>query len=202
MISMLLLSCIVVSATAFRSHQESMLSDAYLRGIMSHLGDKMLAEAAGSEGYLDYPIPRFYEDMMSPFSRNKFSSFCITVSESLKTTTPSSSGKTENVLPAYCNPPNPCPIGYTADDGCLEEFENTAAFSREYQSSQDCMCDTEHMFDCPASSLNNKNAKNRATAKMVDTAIRKIMSDFQSENPYLQGDKLPIAAKKGNRVVA
>lgn len=35
-----------------------MLSDAYLRGIMSHLGDKMLAEAAGSEGYLDYPLPR------------------------------------------------------------------------------------------------------------------------------------------------
>ena len=35
------------------------------------------------------------------------------VPESIKTTTPSSPGKTENVLPAYCNPPNPCPIGYT-----------------------------------------------------------------------------------------
>lgn len=34
-------------------------------------------------------------------------------------------------------------------------------------------------FDCPASSLNHKNDKNRATANMVDTAIRKIMSDFQ-----------------------
>ena len=37
------------------------------------------------------------------------------------------------------------PIGPIAEDGCLEEFENTAAFSREYQAAQDCMCDTEHM---------------------------------------------------------
>jgi len=60
--------------------------------------------------------------------------------------------KSDAVLPAYCNPPNPCPVGHTADDGCLEIFENTAAFSRAYQASQDCMCDTEHMFDCHASS--------------------------------------------------
>jgi len=59
--------------------------------------------------------------------------------------------KSDAVLPAYCNPPNPCPVGHTADDGCLEIFENTAAFSRAYQGSQDCMCDTEHMFDCHAS---------------------------------------------------
>lgn len=148
-------------------------------------------------------------------------------------------GKGDNVLPAYCNPPNPCPIGHTAENGCVEEFENTAAFSREFQSAQDCMCDTEHMFDCPASSLKGVNAKNRAnvaTVNMVDTAIRRIMSDFQMEhkspvskkffpnkneynqelmsmknrvakpqpiveNPYLQGEKLPIAAKKGNRAL-
>lgn len=36
-------------------------------------------------------------------------------------------------------------VHLTAEDGCLEEFENTAAFSREYQAAQDCMCDTEHM---------------------------------------------------------
>ena len=100
----------------------------------------------------------------------------VKVSEAATT---SSSGKTENVLPAYCNPPNPCPIGYTgkfrllliavvgnqfeiqlcslciAEDGCLEEFENTAAFSREYQAAQDCMCDTEHMasFDFTISNI-------------------------------------------------
>ncbi|KAG8309162.1 Neuroendocrine protein 7B2 [Homalodisca vitripennis] len=54
--------------------------------------------------------------------------------------------KTDAALPAYCNPPNPCPIGYNAEDGCLEEFENTAAFSREYQSAQDCMCDSDNVL--------------------------------------------------------
>lgn len=82
--------------------------------------------------------------------------------------------KTDAALPAYCNPPNPCPVGYTgqnitirlcsdlctnlicgtAEDGCIEEFVNSAAFSREYQAAQECMCDTEHMFDCPGSSGN------------------------------------------------
>ncbi|CAG0914350.1 unnamed protein product, partial [Notodromas monacha] len=56
--------------------------------------------------------------------------------------------KTDAVLPAYCDPPNPCPLGFTAEDGCLEDFENTAAFSREYQEAQDCLCDAEHMFGC------------------------------------------------------
>ena len=57
--------------------------------------------------------------------------------------------KTDAILPAYCNPPNPCPPGYTAADDCLEDFENTAAFSRDFQAKQQCMCDQEHMFDCP-----------------------------------------------------
>lgn len=35
------------------------------------------------------------------------------------------------------------------EQGCISEFENTAAFSREYQLSQRCMCDGEHMFSCP-----------------------------------------------------
>lgn len=54
--------------------------------------------------------------------------------------------KSDNVLPAYCEPPNPCPLGYTAADGCLEEFENSAEFSRNYQANQECICDQEHMF--------------------------------------------------------
>jgi hypothetical protein len=54
-----------------------------------------------------------------------------------------------SMLPAYCEPPNPCPIGYTKADGCIEDFENTSEFSREFQATQTCICDTEHMFDCP-----------------------------------------------------
>jgi hypothetical protein len=57
--------------------------------------------------------------------------------------------KSDSTLPAYCNPPNPCPVGYSGEQGCIEEFENTASYSRRYQAAQDCMCDTEHMFECP-----------------------------------------------------
>ncbi|XP_026732915.1 neuroendocrine protein 7B2 [Trichoplusia ni] len=101
--------------------------------------------------------------------------------------------KTDAVLPAYCNPPNPCPVGYTEDQGCISEFENTAAFSREYQLSQHCMCDGEHMFSCPADSSSDldlpfpEHHKN-LVAKKYQPAV---------ENPYLTGERLPIAAKKG-----
>lgn len=57
--------------------------------------------------------------------------------------------KTDKVLPAYCNPPNPCPIGYTANDNCVEKFENTLDNNRRLLQQQDCPCDAEHMFSCP-----------------------------------------------------
>merc|ERR1711893_89893 len=50
-----------------------------------------------------------------------------------------------SMLPAYCDPPNPCPPGYTSSDGCIEDFENSSEFSRDFQSTQNCICDTEHM---------------------------------------------------------
>jgi len=59
------------------------------------------------------------------------------------------------MLPAYCDPPNPCPLGYTEADGCIDDFENSSEFSRIYQSRQKCICDTEHMFNCPDNSNNN-----------------------------------------------
>ncbi|XP_072479935.1 neuroendocrine protein 7B2-like isoform X10 [Notamacropus eugenii] len=40
----------------------------------------------------------------------------------------------------YPDPPNPCPIGKTVDDGCLENSPDTAEFSREFQLHQ-------HLFD-------------------------------------------------------
>jgi len=58
--------------------------------------------------------------------------------------------KSDNVLPAYCEPPNPCPLGFGPEDGCMEEFDNTAEFSRNYQAQQQCLCDEEHMFNCPS----------------------------------------------------
>ena len=32
----------------------------------------------------------------------------------------SSASAVSAVLPAYCDPPNPCPLGYTNSDGCIE----------------------------------------------------------------------------------
>nr|XP_027238103.1 uncharacterized protein LOC113829197 isoform X2 [Penaeus vannamei] len=96
-------------------------------------------------------------------------------------------------------PPNPCPIGYTAADGCLEDFENSAGFSRDYQALQDCMCDTEHMFECADSTRESEItalARSIQNEGVLDSTLDKIM-DGLNFNPYLQGEKLPIAAKKG-----
>ncbi|XP_065564907.1 neuroendocrine protein 7B2-like [Artemia franciscana] len=120
--------------------------------------------------------------------------------------------RSDTNLPAYCNPPNPCPLGYTEKDGCIEQFENSAAFSRAYQAAQDCMCDNEHMFDCSTRGSENQPI---SFQKPVNSALRRIMAEIKQipnehktlaakkffekrvENPYLVGEKLPIAAKKG-----
>ncbi|XP_035915845.1 uncharacterized protein LOC118513775 [Anopheles stephensi] len=118
--------------------------------------------------------------------------------------------KTDASLPAYCNPPNPCPVGYTEDQGCTMDFENTAAFSREYQAAQDCMCDAEHMFNCPASTQSEGNPQmdsdlENFIARQFHTQEHKnlVAKKFhvkKSYNPFLQGEKLPVAAKKGFNV--
>nr|XP_012224462.1 PREDICTED: uncharacterized protein LOC105673421 [Linepithema humile] len=106
--------------------------------------------------------------------------------------------KTENPLPAYCTPPNPCPVGYTSENNCLTNFENTAAFSRDYQSAQDCMCDTEHMLECSNDSGNSNSLSN---IHISNPDFDQIVEEFQEENPFFQGEKLPIAAKKGIHVI-
>ncbi|EFN84199.1 uncharacterized protein LOC105183415 [Harpegnathos saltator] len=108
--------------------------------------------------------------------------------------------KTENPLPAYCTPPNPCPIGYTSKNNCLTNFENTATFSRDYQSAQDCMCDTEHMLECSGDSGSNNN-NNLSNMQISNPDFDQIVEQFQEENPFFQGEKLPIAAKKGIHVI-
>jgi hypothetical protein len=111
----------------------------------------------------------------------------------------------------------------------LTEFENTASFSRNYQAAQDCMCDTEHMFDCSMESsvralsrddqrldqmINKFKVRSRCDARDRKYSQSRCFS-FQIENdhkglvakkgavkrdngnPFLVGEKLPIAAKKG-----
>lgn len=71
--------------------------------------------------------------------------------------------KSDHAVPSYCDPPNPCPLGFTAADGCLEDFVNSASFSREYQAKQQCSCDNEHsLFNCavgPSASLKNQHVE-------------------------------------------
>ncbi|XP_011499529.1 PREDICTED: uncharacterized protein LOC105363502 [Ceratosolen solmsi marchali] len=108
----------------------------------------------------------------------------------------SKSEKTENQLPAYCTPPNPCPVEYNGENNCLVNFKNTAAFSRDYQSAQDCMCDSEHMLNCPSGS----DVDNNVPGVSISSAdFDQIVERFQ-DNPYFRGEKLPIAAKKGINV--
>lgn len=106
--------------------------------------------------------------------------------------------KTENALPAYCTPPNPCPIGYTSENNCLVDFENTAAFSRHYQSVQDCMCDAEHMAGCSSNSVSNSGLSGM---RISNSDFDQLVEAYQEDNPFFQGEKLPIAAKKGINVI-
>lgn len=54
--------------------------------------------------------------------------------------------KSDEDLPAYCNPPNPCPVGYEGED-CdrVRKFADfNADYSKQFQDHQSCMCDSEH----------------------------------------------------------
>lgn len=123
--------------------------------------------------------------------------------------------KTDASLPAYCNPPNPCPVGYTEDMGCSVDFENTAAFSREYQAAQECMCDSEHMFNCDSGEGGQGERETdfkqylarQFQQKPIEHKNLVAKKFFQKKshvapapNKYLQGERLPIAAKKGFNV--
>lgn len=100
--------------------------------------------------------------------------------------------KTDAVLPAYCDPPNPCPVGYTGADGCLEDFENTAAFSREYQEAQDCLCDAEHMFGCGESrGSEDIGTPGNGNTEDEDDALNSILANYK-----IIGQHKTLVAKK------
>ncbi|XP_064781817.1 neuroendocrine protein 7B2-like isoform X1 [Oncorhynchus masou masou] len=88
----------------------------------------------------------------------------------------------------YPNPSNPCPLGKTAADGCLENVPDTAEFSREFQKHQH-LFDPEH--DYPALAKWNKELlyqKLKGGPKRRQRSVN---------NPYLMGQKLDnVVAKK------
>uniref|UniRef100_A0A1I8AYE6 Neuroendocrine protein 7B2 n=1 Tax=Meloidogyne hapla TaxID=6305 RepID=A0A1I8AYE6_MELHA len=134
--------------------------------------------------------------------------------------------KSDNVLPTYCDPPNPCPVGYSSRDGCLEEFDNTADFSRSYQARQQCLCDQEHMFNCQSKStseqyeqdLEQMLAKNGLHKSMIAKKFHVTRAEeprrrkrsispqqkhqsYSRYNPYLEGEPLNSVSKKDGRKV-
>lgn len=98
--------------------------------------------------------------------------------------------KTDASLPAYCNPPNPCPVGVSEDQGCLEDFENSASFSREYQASQDCMCDAEHMFECP-------NHQDESSAQEMDRDMESFLAKQFSGHKNMVAKKYQLSQVSG-----
>ncbi|EGT33015.1 CBN-SBT-1 protein [Caenorhabditis brenneri] len=128
--------------------------------------------------------------------------------------------KSDNVLPAYCEPPNPCPVGFTKEHGCIEEFENSAEFSRNYQAQQHCICDQEHMFNCAekeaqdvsdslqkileennmhANTIAKKFHDKRSSDEYVPRRKRSASIHHQKVNPYLQGEPLRSMQKKNGK---
>ncbi|XP_064623009.1 uncharacterized protein LOC135485163 [Lineus longissimus] len=130
--------------------------------------------------------------------------------------------KSDAALPAYCEPPNPCPKGYSEDKNCQKDVKDTAEFNRqlikEKQSKGECACDSEHMKKCPhnrpnintksdsgdlAALLKNNDfggsKRNKLVAKKAPHMIRKryIADEKRARYGYYwKGQKLPTVAKK------
>ncbi|VDN28560.1 unnamed protein product [Dibothriocephalus latus] len=88
------------------------------------------ADRAGTTRLIDKPFPAYTSAM----------------------TRPPSSGVKLDQLPAYCDPPNPCPIGYDPDSlatPCDRNIPNTKEFNRAWilrkMHNGECPCDEEHM---------------------------------------------------------
>merc|ERR1711962_1036628 len=178
LVSATLLSMINTEVTEAQKIPDSMLDD-----ILGDIASQYQDTDYGSFDYNDMVPenpPPMYKATAEP--------------RSLKQTHNSKGPMKNSMLPAYCDPPTPCPIGYTAEDGCIEMFENSSEFSRGYQSRQKCICDTEHMFDCPEENA-HRGADDIAAVNIL-AEVPGLVPD--ENNPYLGGQKLPVAAKKGN----
>jgi len=104
--------------------------------------------------------------------------------------------KSDESLPFYCHPSNPCPKGYTAEQGCQLGIEDTAEAQRTWitkmQEEGFCSCDREHMFNCPDKVSSKTSGGN---------GEQSILTDKQAAATYMSGEKrLTLVAKKSPRV--
>jgi len=111
---------------------------------------------------------------------------------------PAQEVKSDKQLPEYCNPPNPCPVGKTAKDNCVENFENSAENNEHLLKEQECPCDTEHMFSCPAGSETvSSKAQNSGSQQMALNKVLDDLAKIEQGNGALENNKrLKIVSKK------
>lgn len=116
--------------------------------------------------------------------------------------------KTDEELPSYCDPPNPCPLGFEGEDCDASPMSAfTADYSRMYQAEQDCQCDKDH-DDCYSnnalfpSSLpgSSKDVLKRSRRVRRDTH-RQVKGENETKgnartNPYRQGQTLRFHVAK------
>jgi hypothetical protein len=80
--------------------------------------------------------------------------------------------KSDEELPSYCNPPNPCPLGYEADDCDASPMPKfSAEYSRLYQTEQSCQCDNDH-DECFLNSIMYTAPPNSASKDILKRARR------------------------------
>ncbi|KAF6017491.1 hypothetical protein EB796_024207 [Bugula neritina] len=114
--------------------------------------------------------------------------------------------KTDATLPSYCRPPNPCPFGKTAADGCDENIPDTASFNKNYIQRQMlagyCECDRDHMNAESCAEVKNGDIS-QSLDHMLDSILDKQFGSTDVENnPYSAsaGEKrTALTAKKGSQ---
>jgi len=116
--------------------------------------------------------------------------------------------KTDEELPSYCDPPNPCPLGFEGDDCDASPMSKfTAEYSRLYQAGQDCECDNDH-DECFLNSIMYTVPPNSAPGDILKRA-RRVRRDTHRKqkgengtkshlhrNPFHRGETLRLHVAK------
>lgn len=90
--------------------------------------------------------------------------------------------KTDEELPSFCDPPNPCPLDFEADDCDTSPMSLfTAEYSQLYQLQQNCQCDKDH-DQCPTKQTFNNDQSSKAMLKRSRRLRRNTNSIQQKEN--------------------
>ncbi|KAL3316117.1 hypothetical protein Ciccas_005240 [Cichlidogyrus casuarinus] len=113
----------------------------------------------------------------------------------------------EDKLPTYCNPPNPCPIGYDQNSltsPCDDHIENNREFQEEWNRRQmengECACDTEHMKRCPREIVARESVT--GSPFMRGQKRTRLVAKKSSHRINKRSHSSPVSARPISRVIA